>query len=266
MIQKIISGAREGVERAALDVALKLEIPHSGWVLQGCKSAFPNKFNLKETASAADDACLEKNIVFSDGTLFLSSKDYDDDDFNRAKHLAKTHQKPFLDIDFRKTSRFEIALTICKWIIEHQIQRLHVTGEKAEKGSQVCTDTMDVLESAVYLSHVEYNAPLTVTLPLVDKQVPKTLDDAVDLLISDLPLKDRVIIANMRLGELGSLNITLGKYIQEAFGLWGGNPHLMESCRVYARDPALQAENASGLIIQLLWGKIKDSHRLRIIR
>jgi hypothetical protein len=265
MIQKIISGAREGVEQAALDVALKLEIPHSGWVSKGCKSAFPKKFNLKETASATDDACREKNIVFSDGTLFLSSKECDDD-LNRAKHLAKTHQKPFLDVDFRKTSRFESALTICKWIIEHQIQTLHVTGEKAEKGSQVCMDTMDVLESAVYLSHVEYNTPLTVTLPLVDKQVPKTIDDAVDLLISDLPLKDRVIIANMTLGELGSLNITLGKYIREAFGLWEGNAHLMESCRVYAKDPALQAENASILIIKLLWEKIKGSHRLRIVR
>ena len=32
MIQKIISGGQTGADQAALDVAIKLEIPHGGWI------------------------------------------------------------------------------------------------------------------------------------------------------------------------------------------------------------------------------------------
>ena len=35
MIRKIISGGQTGADRSALDVALKLEIPHGGWIPKG---------------------------------------------------------------------------------------------------------------------------------------------------------------------------------------------------------------------------------------
>ena len=35
MIQKIISGGQTGADRAALDVAFKLGIPHGGWIPKG---------------------------------------------------------------------------------------------------------------------------------------------------------------------------------------------------------------------------------------
>ena len=35
MITKIISGAQSGVDRAALDFALKFNIPHGGWIPKG---------------------------------------------------------------------------------------------------------------------------------------------------------------------------------------------------------------------------------------
>jgi len=33
MIKKIISGAQTGADRAALDVARRLDIPHGGWII-----------------------------------------------------------------------------------------------------------------------------------------------------------------------------------------------------------------------------------------
>ena len=38
MIKKIISGGHPGAERAALDAAIKLDIPHSGWAYKGRKT------------------------------------------------------------------------------------------------------------------------------------------------------------------------------------------------------------------------------------
>ena len=35
VIKKIISGGRKGVERAALDMAIKMEIPYGGWTTKG---------------------------------------------------------------------------------------------------------------------------------------------------------------------------------------------------------------------------------------
>jgi len=32
MLQKIISGGQTGAERAALDLAIKLGLPHGGWM------------------------------------------------------------------------------------------------------------------------------------------------------------------------------------------------------------------------------------------
>jgi hypothetical protein len=35
MIKKIISGGQTGADQAALDVVIKLDIPHGGWIPKG---------------------------------------------------------------------------------------------------------------------------------------------------------------------------------------------------------------------------------------
>ena len=51
MITKIISGVQTGADRAALDVAIKLDIPHGGWIPKGRKTedgTLPQKYKLQE--------------------------------------------------------------------------------------------------------------------------------------------------------------------------------------------------------------------------
>ena len=38
MINKIISGGQKGADRAALDVAIEMSIPHRGWIPKGRKT------------------------------------------------------------------------------------------------------------------------------------------------------------------------------------------------------------------------------------
>ena len=38
MLKKIISGGQPGVEIAALDAAIQLDIPHAGWAYKGRKT------------------------------------------------------------------------------------------------------------------------------------------------------------------------------------------------------------------------------------
>ena len=61
MVKKIISGGQVGADQAALDVALKLDIPHGGWIQKGRKTQsgiLPKKYKLKEMATASSTPCL----------------------------------------------------------------------------------------------------------------------------------------------------------------------------------------------------------------
>ena len=38
MFEKIISGGQNGADRAALDVGIKFDVPHGGWIPEGRKA------------------------------------------------------------------------------------------------------------------------------------------------------------------------------------------------------------------------------------
>jgi len=85
-------------------------------------------------------------------------------------------------------------------------------------------------------------------------------------LISDLPLKEKTIIANMTEDELIKLNANLGRYILDKFGLWSGNEKLVESCLALANYPLHDEDDAAAVIVKELWRKLRLTHKLRIIR
>ena len=73
-ISKIISGGQTGVDRAALDAAIELDIEHGGFVPKGRLSedgSIPLKYNIIELESEDYSARTKKNVQYSDGTLIL---------------------------------------------------------------------------------------------------------------------------------------------------------------------------------------------------
>ena len=81
MIGKIISGGQTGVDRAALDVAIDLDIQYGGWCPKGRldeNGTIPSKYkNLEELNGTFSndkenyDTRTKKNIQNSDGTLII---------------------------------------------------------------------------------------------------------------------------------------------------------------------------------------------------
>ena len=72
---KIISGGQTGADRAALDAAIELGLPHGGWLPRGRKTEsgpLPLKYNLRELDSDRYRDRTEQNIIDSDGTLIVS--------------------------------------------------------------------------------------------------------------------------------------------------------------------------------------------------
>ena len=73
-ISKIISGGQTGVDRAALDAAIELDIEHGGFVPKGRLSedgSIPLKYNIIELENEDYSARTLKNVQCSDGTLIL---------------------------------------------------------------------------------------------------------------------------------------------------------------------------------------------------
>jgi len=72
--KRIISGGQTGVDRAALDAAMELGIPVSGWCPRGRKAldgVIPDKYPLTETRGKAYQARTKWNVRDSDTTLIL---------------------------------------------------------------------------------------------------------------------------------------------------------------------------------------------------
>jgi hypothetical protein len=98
------------------------------------------------------------------------------------------------------------------------------------------------------------------------RRLPRTVWDAVDHLVSVLPLNIKVRIAKMGPHELGSLNFSLGNYIQTEFGLCSGNKALMDSCRTVTGEAIVRPEGAADIIIGALWERLRSTHRLRMVK
>ena len=95
--------------------------------------------------------------------------------------------------------------------------------------------------------------------------LPRTVEEAVVQLISELALRDKSMIANRRQEELTSLYGTLGKYIRRRFGLPSGNTELMQSCRYTSEKHDIDAYDDSALIIKKLQKKLRDTYVLSVV-
>ncbi|MBW2427917.1 MAG: putative molybdenum carrier protein [Deltaproteobacteria bacterium] len=275
MIKKIISGGQTGVDRAALDAAIKLTIPHGGWIPQGRlteNGSLPPEYRLRETDNTSYADRTEKNVLAADGTLIISrgpltgGSEY-------TREMAVRHNRLWLHIDLKQIPAFQAAVAINDWISKRGIEILNVAGPRASKDPKIYKDTLNIIESAYYLGLVRsgmsgaeaVNDPISETVNL-PSQKPQSIDEAVERLISQMPLKDKTTVANMSQDELPNLYLTLGGYIMNNFGLLSGNQKLMESCRLEADGLFQHEEDAVAIIIKALWEKLQQTHRLRVMK
>ncbi len=130
---KIISGGQTGADRAALDAAIRLGIPHGGWLPRGRKTEegpLPARYDLRELPSGRYRDRTEKNILDSDGTLIVSHGPLTGGSA-LTEALAIRHDRPCLHIDLDLVDRSQAAAAIERWLREHDIRILNVAGPRA---------------------------------------------------------------------------------------------------------------------------------------
>ena len=101
-------------------------------------------------------------------------------------------------------------------------------------------------------------------MPLDD--VPKTVEEAIDRLMEELPLRDKTRIAKMDKSDLTVLHATIGPHIRDEFELWRGNIELLESCRKLSGQDQLHMDVVPSMIIDLLWARLRRTHSVRVVK
>jgi hypothetical protein len=147
VIEKIISGGQTGADRAGLDAAIELDIPHGGWIPKGRKTedgGLPEKYHLEEMASGSYAARTEQNVIDSDGTLIVSHGKLNGGSA-MTRQLAKKHKRPWLHVDLEKTNFFKAAMDVRNWVAENQVRVLNVAGPRGSKDPGIYKATKKLL-------------------------------------------------------------------------------------------------------------------------
>lgn len=274
MIKKIISGGQIGADQAALDVAIKMGISHGGWIQKGRKTErgiLPEKYQLKEMPVAGFKERIEQNIIDSDGTVIIShgnltgGSDY-------GQEMAKKHNRPCLHIDLNEMPLSIAPSVINTWIIENNIEVLNVTGSRTSEDPKIYKDTMNIIEGAILLGLI--GAKTGEDLTDYDKNdylkklpiPPKTIDEAVERLIYNFDLEDKVKITNMKLNDLMNLTANEHAYFKNVFDLLSANKELLASCRSISKEHVYNEKDAVFVILEALWKKLRQTHKLRVVK
>lgn len=86
---------------------------------------------------------------------------------------------------------------------------------------------------------------------------PKTVEDAVNFLLSLLDKETMEIFARRSEEDLKFYHCTAGVLIRNEFNLVGGNQELLISCRNFENESDLDGKGASIVILRELWKSLR---------
>lgn len=268
MIEKILSAGRDGAERAAIDAAVELGIQFGGsrYDPDIVRTGLPTDGACDDASPSADyRGCIEENVKNSDGTLIITlgrPEEYAD----HARKTALRNRRQLLHVDAASTDVLEAASLIRSWIDIYFISTLHVTGLCDENASSLYLSSFHILVNAVSdpTSDTQPDDIRPFPLPEIDK--PRTVEQAIERLLYEMPLKDRMNLARMRKDELAMIHPALAEFIVVRFGLGPGNPSLIKSCCFHARQKEMDVSQAAAILIRSLWERLQKTHSLRIVK
>jgi hypothetical protein len=128
----IVSGGQSGVDRAALDAAISLEIPHRGWCPRGRVAedgTLSLIYQLRETPSVNYADRTLRNVLESDGTLILHRGPITGGT-RLTDRLARKHKRPCKALDVLLATDEESLGQVQRWLLDGQIRVLNVAGPR----------------------------------------------------------------------------------------------------------------------------------------
>jgi hypothetical protein len=129
---KIISGGQTGVDRAALDVALRHEIDCGGWCPAGRLDEFgkiPNHYPIQELPGGGFAERTLQNVKDSDGTVVIYPVELRGGT-KQTVHVCVELKHPCQLIDASKVSAEGAAKLIADFVDKNKINILNVAGPR----------------------------------------------------------------------------------------------------------------------------------------
>jgi len=157
MIKKIISGGQTGADRTALDVAIKFNIPHGGWIPKGRKTEdgpLSDKYQLQEMSTGSYPKRTEQNVIDSDGTLIISHGSLKGGS-KLTQKCAHKHHKTCLHINLNEIPDYNAVFLVRKWMYENDVEILNVAGSRASKDPEIYKKVFDITKGVYWTDKIK---------------------------------------------------------------------------------------------------------------
>jgi hypothetical protein len=151
MIKKIISGGQTGADRAALDTAIKRNIPHGGWCPRSRLAEdgiIENAYRLTETEIADRAQRTEWNVRDSDGTVIFSISSNLSGGSAKTELFAQHYAKPCLHISRERDGQRAVEF-LSRFLADNKIEILNVAGPRRSEEPEVAEFVSGILESVL---------------------------------------------------------------------------------------------------------------------
>jgi len=150
---KILSGAQTGVDRAALDAALKKKVPCGGWCPEGRKAedgTVPELYPVQELKDGGYNERTKKNVQDSDGTVIIYFGQLSGGTAETLRYCLN-EKKPYLLLDGREVNVGRAAERIFEFQSLLPDGTLNFAGPRASGEPQAYEYTMKVVENFLEL-------------------------------------------------------------------------------------------------------------------
>lgn len=272
MLKKIISGGQTGADRAALDIAIKFNIEHGGWIPRGRKTEtgpLPARYQLKETETEDYRQRTKNNIIDSHGTVIIC-RGKPTGGSKLTLDFAEKAGRPVCFIDLLRMEEFEAAIIVKSFILENDITIVNTAGPRLSLQPGIYNDVKTVLETVLYLLFLDTRQDLDfkeyIPEQTVNEKLPRTFKEAVDLLCRNLPLKTKTFIAKCEDHDIQVLYFTMLEYIRQRVGFDLDNKVLLKNCSFMMKDDKITIEDAVMHILKQLKHDLEPDHVLRVMK
>jgi hypothetical protein len=270
----MISGAQTGADRAALDAATMLKFLHGGWIPKGCLAEdgpLPSKYSVEEMPTKNYPARTERNVIDSNRTVIITHGKLNGGS-KRTAEFAKKRNRSCLRVDLNKALGHLATTAIRIWIAENQIQVLNVAGSRASKDPEIYDEVFRIVAGVIQAEKraEKFDEPSTgeyleIHFTGADLNLPRSVHEAIDGIISDMTLEERVRLANLDEDQLLPLELVTERYLTEKLRQRQVNDDVPNSSRDYFRDRTANAPQMARLLTREIWRRLQKTHRMRVV-
>lgn len=272
LLNKIVSGGQTGADRAALDTAIKFNVPHGGWTTKGRRTEsgpLPDFYELKEMDTWDYPARTRQNILDSDGTVIIARGPLTGGSALTYAFAQKT-AKWVCVIDLLEQDIFEAALTLHAFIWEHDIRVLNVAGPRAGHDPDIYYDVKTVLAAVLYLDFLETEEESWPVERMIDPRFDfpesiESVDQAVQVLEKSLTLRGKTMIAGSRAHQMADIYFTLLEYVRLSLNLDEKKSSLFNTLSNGRDLRDYTPEDAVMEVLKKLKTGLSENFRLRVV-